>query len=160
MTYLGIDPGKNGGFAWGDGTPGRVQCAKVPSTTGGMVDLIRIISPDIARLEQVGGYIGFEQPGLAMFVFGQSFGELRGALAALRVNFSMITPQAWQKALALGNSKGMSKTEWKNKLKQKAIELYPATKITLATSDAVLIYHALVLASQPHKLKHEEELGF
>ena len=160
MTYLGIDPGKNGGLAWGDGTPGRVQCAKVPATTGELVNLLRIIAPDVAYLEKVGGYIGKIQPGAAMFVFGQYFGELRGALAALRINFSMITPQAWQKALALGNSKGMSKTDWKNKLKGHAESLYPATKITLATSDAVLIYHTLALASQPRKLKHEDELGF
>lgn len=160
MIYLGIDPGKNGGFAWGDGTRGRVECAKVPATTGEMVNLLRIIAPDKATLEKVGGYIGKIQPGAAMFTFGQSFGELRGALAALRIDFSMITPQAWQKSLSLGTSTGMPKTEWKNKLKRLAEDLYPATKITLATSDAVLIYHALVLASQPHKLKHEDELGF
>ena len=160
MIYLGIDPGKNGGLAWGDGSPGFVFCEKTPATTGEMVNLLRNIRPDKASLEQVGGYIGKAQPGSAMFVFGQSFGEFLGSLSALRIEFKLITPQAWQKALALGNSNGLTKTEWKNKLKRRAEELYPKSKITLATSDAILIYHALVLASQPRKQKHEDELGF
>lgn len=161
MRICGIDPGKNGGMAWGDGTPGVVECAKIPDTTEGMVALLRIIAPDQVTLEQVGGFIGKAQTGASMFSFGRSYGELHGALTALNIPYTLLTPQAWQKALQLGNSKGMTKTSWKGKLKKRAEELYPATKITLATSDAVLIYHAT--AYQPHKHifnAHENELGF
>lgn len=160
MRICGIDPGKNGGMAWGDGTPGVVECAKIPDTTEGMVALLRIIAPDQVTLEQVGGFIGKAQTGASMFSFGRSYGELHGALTALNIPYTLLTPQAWQKALQLGNSKGMTKTSWKGFLKSRACEIYPGTKITLATADAVLIYHASVRASQPHKLKYEDELGF
>ena len=161
MITVGIDPGKKGGMAWGDGTPGRISCAKTPETVEEMASLLRIIKPDKAALEKVGGFIGHAQPGSAMFEFGRSYGELRGALAAFGIPCTLLTPQAWQKTMKLGNSKGMSKTSWKNELKDKAMKLYPGVKITLATSDAVLIYHAAVFGSQPHNYTtHSDELGF
>lgn len=63
------------------------------------------------------------------------------ALLALQIPTVTITPQSWQKALQLGTrAKDMSKTEWKNKLKAKAQQLFPyIKKITLAISDALLI---------------------
>ena len=39
----------------------------------------------------------------------------------------------------LGRSTGYSKTEWKNKLKAKAQQLFPGEKVTLATCDSLLI---------------------
>jgi hypothetical protein len=96
-----------------------------------------------AYLEQVGGYVGGAgAPGSAMFNFGQNYGQIIGILAAYQIPFTLVRPQKWQGALSLGNSKGMSKTEWKNKLKAKAQQLFPSSKITLATADAALIWHA------------------
>ena len=50
-----------------------------------------------------------------------------------------VTPQKWQKELQLGNRGNKSTTEWKNKLKAKAEQLFPYMKITLAVSDSLLI---------------------
>jgi hypothetical protein len=51
-----------------------------------------------------------------------------------------VLPQKWQKFLSLGSRGKKSKTEWKNKLKARAQQLFPSVgKITLATSDALLI---------------------
>ena len=80
------------------------------------------------------------QGGSAMFNFGKGYGNLEMALLALKIPTVSVTPQVWQKALQLGTrSKTMSKTEWKNKLKAKAQQLFPYLKITLAISDALLI---------------------
>jgi hypothetical protein len=54
----------------------------------------------------------------------------------------MVPPKKWQQALGLGSAKDLTKTQWKNKLKNKAQQLYPQIKVTLATADALLIYEA------------------
>jgi hypothetical protein len=95
-------------------------------------------------IEKVGGYVGgVGQPGSAMFNFGMSYGGLRAFVIALGVpeeRFDDVTPQVWMSRLGLPpRKKSQSKTEWKNQLKSVAQALYPETKITLATADAVLI---------------------
>jgi hypothetical protein len=110
-------------------------------------------------IEEVSGFAGVGQPGSAMFNFGRGFGNIEGMLVALQIPFELVRPQKWMKALALGTSgvvratPGMTvedrkslatanarrKTEWKNKLKEHAQRLYPHLKITLATSDALLL---------------------
>ena len=74
-----------------------------------------------------------------MFNFGRNFGFLLGVAMTLGYRIIMVRPQAWQKGLGLGNSKGMSKTEWKNKLKAEAQRRFPKLSVTLSTSDALLI---------------------
>ena len=41
--------------------------------------------------------------------------------------------------MGLRNTDKLGKTEWKNILKKKAQQLFPYAKVTLATSDALLI---------------------
>jgi hypothetical protein len=77
-----------------------------------------------------------------MFNFGKGVGHLEAITYMQGLEMRQVMPQKWQKALSLGNSNGMSKTEWKNKLKERAQQLYPKVTVTLATADALLIYHA------------------
>jgi hypothetical protein len=142
---LAIDPGKHGGLAIGN--PGQTpKLIPMPETPHDIVEAFESHRPTKLILEEVGGYVGgMGQPGSAMFTFGRNFGVLLGIAAALKVPTVLVRPQKWQKVLGLGTSNGMSKTEWKNKLKAKAQQLYPTTKITLDTSDACLIWHAASL---------------
>jgi hypothetical protein len=147
---IAIDPGMKGGAAIGD--PTSVKPPALYATPGGDLEsfaetirnyvAMHTSEKSEAVVELVGGYVGLNQPGSRAFVFGTSYGAARGVLAALEVPTRLVPPQQWQKALSLGNSKGMSKTEWKNKLKAKAQQLFPSSKITLATADAALIWHA------------------
>jgi hypothetical protein len=73
-------------------------------------------------------------------VMFENFGIVLGAAMALGYRIERVTPQKWQKELGLGTSKGLSKTEWKNKLKGRAQELFPNIPITLKTADALLIW--------------------
>lgn len=142
---LAIDPGRSGGLAFGHlGTIPKL--VPMPETPHDIVEMIESYQPSKLVLEEVGGYVGgMGQPGSAMFTFGRNFGVLLGIAAALKIPTSLVRPQKWQKVLGLGTSNGMSKTEWKNKLKAKAQQLYPSIKITLDTSDACLIWHAASL---------------
>ena len=77
-----------------------------------------------------------------MFKFGMSYGGLRMALVAAGIPFTAVTPQKWQKALGIPHrERTESKTQWKQRLKRKAEQLFPNHKLTLAISDALLIAH-------------------
>jgi hypothetical protein len=148
ITIVAIDPGASGGIAISlEGS--APSFTHMPETVHDLAELLGSVAIEAsngnahAYLEQVGGYVGGAgAPGSAMFNFGQNYGQIIGTLAAYQIPFTLVRPQKWQGALSLGNSKGMSKTEWKNKLKAKAQQLFPSSKITLATADAALIWHA------------------
>lgn len=140
MKLLAIDPGAKGGFAWTDGL--ETSCCNMPETLGDLVDKLRELSAagiTTCYLEQVVGFI----PGAGagnMFTFGQNFGQVQGALAALNFRVIEVRPAKWQKELSLGNkSDWCDKKQWKNHLKSRAQNLYPLLKVNLSNADALLI---------------------
>lgn len=144
---VGIDPGVGGGIAWH--IPGCQPGAEtMPDTPQELVHLLECIQKDgevRVYLEEVGGYTGGEgNTGSSMFTFGRNFGQILGVCAALGLPVELVKPQRWQKALGLGTSAGLSKAQWKNKLKVRATQLYPNVKVTLKVADALLIHHAAV----------------
>jgi hypothetical protein len=94
----------------------------------------------ICYLENIVKFTGSPMPSSAMASYASSWGVLKGILMALKFQLVLVTPQTWQKAVGVGTSKGLTKTEWKNKLKAEAQRLYPRSRITLANSDAALIF--------------------
>ncbi len=110
-TYLGVDPGVNGGLAVVRG--GDLRAASMPES---MPDLWYLFmnefggeaAPCFACLEKVNGYVGDGgNPGSAMFKFGQSAGALEMMLShpLNGVPFEKVTPQRWQKALGIPSKK-------------------------------------------------------
>jgi hypothetical protein len=149
-TIIAIDPGKNGGIAVFDVVRRKiVSLVKMPDTP---TDILNFLTPyavnSVCYLEKVGGLPGMG--GSAMFNFGKGYGHIEMALLANKIKTVTVTPQRWQKTLQLGTKGNKSTTEWKNKLKAKAQQLYPEVeKITLATSDALLILeHARIVERQ------------
>jgi hypothetical protein len=141
---LAIDPGASGGMAWND-ADGVAQSGSMPATEGDIVDSLRamrLIGIHEIIIEQVGGYIrGNGAPGSTMFNFGRGVGVIHGAAMALGFRIETVTPQKWQKHFQLGTAKSCaSKTEWKNKLKAKAQQLFPHATVTLKTADALLLW--------------------
>lgn len=142
-TLLAIDPGANGGFMWSRGD--ECETGPLPDTEGDILDLVRQVAEAskgkrIAYLENLVKFTGSPMPSSAMATYASSWGFLKGVLMANGFRVILVTPQAWQKALGLGTSKGGSKAEWKAKLKGEAQRLYPGHKITLANADAALIH--------------------
>jgi hypothetical protein len=141
-TYVGIDPGASGGLA---GIYNEVTDVKpMPRTLRDVWEWFEWLklspAPVFAYLEKVQGYIGIEQPGNAAFKFGRSFGILEMALTAAGIPFEEVPPQRWQKGLGITpRRKDETKTQFKNRLKQHAQNLFPEVKLTLATCDALLL---------------------
>ena len=138
QLFLGIDPGASGGLAY---YLRDMWAEPMPATESDIwyfFDGHRTAA--FAVIEKVGGYVaGNPTPGSAMFKFGRSYGGLRMALVAARIGFEEVTPQKWQKEMGLIRAKSEDNTRWKNRLKQKAQQLFPTANVTLKTADAILI---------------------
>ncbi len=142
---IGIDPGVNGGIA----VLGMDGCVifvrKMPETPQDILDCLRKFagtelfgSEAVCYLEKVGtGMPG--QSSKATATFARHCGHLEMALLALGIKTNDITPNKWEKSYQLGKSSDYSKTEWKNKLKAKAQQLFPKERVTLAVCDALLL---------------------
>ena len=147
---IAIDPGVNGGIAVL--LPGQTATAfHMPATDGELLQKLKMAGQTTAStvyLEDIVLFVpqrtpgGKQLPSSRMITYGASWGTIKGMLFALGYRIVLVRPQKWQGALGLGNSRGMTKTAWKNKLKQRAEELFPNIKVTLATADALLILEA------------------
>ena len=76
------------------------------------------------------------------FTFGDGYGQLKMGLTAVGIPFELVTPQAWQKGLAIPpRKKSETRTKWKHRLREVAHRLYPNAEadINLKTADAILI---------------------
>lgn len=74
-----------------------------------------------------------------MFTFGKSYGMLLGFLTAANIPYMQVVPHVWQKYFDLHRQEGQTDTQWKNVIKDKALFMFPGTKVTLATADALLM---------------------
>jgi hypothetical protein len=164
--YIGVDPGVNGGIA---GIGDEVVLSSMPKSESDILYYFKkllerdwICSGEIvhAVIEQVGGFMGGGGRNVAsahtMFKFGWSYGALRMALVAHDIQFISVVPKKWQKASSLGIDESAlppreskeTTSSWKGRLRKVARDLYPQAKITLKTSDALLLAHYC-------KLQHE-----
>jgi hypothetical protein len=154
MNWLGIDPGMHGGIALN--CEGTLLVWKMPQTDDDLVNLIEDIQVsygiDFCVLEEVGarptqisgpnGSMVNVQGVTQTWNFAQNYGVIRGVLAALKVKRQYVRPQNWQKLLGIPPRRKDPKetqTEWKNRLRAKAQELFPGVKIILEVADAALI---------------------
>ena len=147
---IAIDGGKSGGIAVL--LPGQSATAfAMPATDGELLQKLKMAQETeatTAYLEDVVLFVprrtkgGKELPSSRMITYGANWGTIKGMLFALGFRIVLVRPQKWQAALGLGNSRGMTKTIWKNKLKQKAEELFPGIPVTLKTADALLLLEA------------------
>ena len=137
MNLIAIDPGERGAIVVKDDT--GIHSFDMPQTPKDIFTLLYNHSHNAkCMLEKVNGMPG--QGGVAMFTFGKGYGWLEMALIALEIPCETVSPQKWQKSYSLGTkSQCASSSEWKNKLKAKAQQLFPSEKVTLKNSDALLI---------------------
>ncbi len=143
-----IDPGASGGIVRSEVAFNFLDTHAMPKTDG---DVLALIDPvprtpgwhhNDAYLEDLVKYTGRNMPSSSMAVYAANWGFIKGALMAVGYRVVLVPPKKWQAALGLGTAKGLTKTQWKNKLKERAQQLFPQLTVTLATADALLIYEA------------------
>ena len=104
MVYIGIDPGKNGGYAFIDSNNGKVNVS--PWDEHKFTNDMKFISSAYypqgeirCCLEKVGAMPG--QGVTSMFSFGTGYGFIQGVLTAFEIPFQLIPPQTWKKEFSL-----------------------------------------------------------
>ena len=136
--YIGLDPGKSGGVAFI--LENSLYTFKCPSTVHDMVEEINFcnkLGPEydiFAVVEKVWSFPG--QGVRSVFTFGENYGTWLGILATLKIPHKLVVPNKWMKHFG---SMPKDKRKRKNFIKSLAQQLYPNTKITLSTSDAVML---------------------
>lgn len=119
MIYIGVDPGKKGGF----GAIEEVGIQVKPWDNALFIeycrDIYRAGTKAVACVEKVGAMPG--QGVTSMFSFGKSAGFIEGVLQAYGIPYQLITPQKWKKEFSLGHSKEDSVTVCKR--------LFPSVKL-------------------------------
>lgn len=136
MINIGIDPGVNGGIAIIDN--GHIEAIKCPDTVKDMADVIKDAKWDCVNMfciiEKVHSMPG--QGVRSVFTFGKNYGQWLGILAAHGVPYKEVPPQTWMKYYG---AMPKDRTKRKNHLKHLAQSLHPNIKVTLKTSDAILL---------------------
>ena len=141
-VFIGIDPGINGGIAIIYNDAYTVQ--KCPNTIQEMADVLITLKDQAPNLPM---YTVIEKchsmpgnSGRSMFTFGNNYGQWIGILATLKIPYTEVIPNKWMKWFG---SMPKERKARKNHLKHLAQQRYPDVKITLATSDAMLIANYL-----------------
>lgn len=155
ITIVGIDPGASGGIAVYKNE--RVTAAKMPKGTDVVNDYFKSLRNDnesiLIFLETVSHYAGGadDAPGkkFAIAKMMNQFQELKTLLKVNNLPYVEVHSATWQGFVGK-RIKGESKKDRKEKYKQYAIEKYPATKVTLAISDALCI-----MSFGKHKLESD-----
>lgn len=148
MIYIGIDPGKKGGYAviglydepyvmpWND--EGFVDCITLVKSRFGAASAI-------AAVEKVGAMPG--QGVTGMFNFGKSAGFIEGVLTAFGVSYQLIPPQTWKKEYSLSGDKSKSVKTCKRLFPN--VDLLP-TERSRKESDGMAEALLLALYAQRH----------
>jgi crossover junction endodeoxyribonuclease RuvC len=112
VAILGIDPGLDGAVALI--LHGHVEAHATPTimaggsskrqyNTAGMLDLLEAHPVKLAVIESVSAMPG--QGVTSMFRFGEGYGLWLGMLAALRIPYQTVIPQAWKKLVLAGTAR-------------------------------------------------------
>ena len=143
--FIGIDPGKSGGICviWEENNKQLIEAKKCPSTVHDMSLMFALIvqetPPYIIRVMIEKVWARPHDGRASVFKFAENYGQWEGIVASYDIKLNYVTPQAWMKSYEV--PKKLTKTDRKNHIKALAKEMYPELerKITLATSDAILI---------------------
>lgn len=103
MIYIGIDPGKNGGYAFIQPNNKKDIVIVKPFNEINYIDDLEYNKSSgddmICCIEKVGAMPG--QGVVSMFNFGQNFGFLKGVLEAYHIPYQEVRPQTWKKEFNL-----------------------------------------------------------
>jgi len=108
LIYIGVDPGKKGGFCLLEqGASGQRTVEVYPWDDDEFVHKMRMLAEDddirkagiVAAVERVGAMHG--QGVTSMFSFGRSLGFIEGVLSGCWISYQLVPPNVWKKSFSL-----------------------------------------------------------
>ena len=110
MIWIGIDPGKNGGYALICDNEPDVHPWDDDAFVTWMVGVRAVAKANnqrvVAAVEKVGAMPG--QGVSSTFSFGQSYGFILGVLSALEIPYQTVPPRKWKAEFGLNSDKSKS----------------------------------------------------
>lgn len=106
MIYIGIDPGKKGGYASINGDHVEAYPWDDIFFIQHLHGLLATHDSVVACVEKVNAMPG--QGVSSMFTFGKSAGYIEGVLSAMGIPYQLIPPRVWKKTYGLDSSKQKS----------------------------------------------------
>lgn len=112
MIYIGVDPGKRGGFAILEQDESGQQTVEVyPWDDSEFVHKMRALAEDedirnagiVAAVEKVGAVHG--NGIVSMFSFGRSLGFIEGVLSGCWISYQLVPPKKWKDMFSLNSDK-------------------------------------------------------
>jgi hypothetical protein len=140
IYFIGCDPGQSGGFVILDESMNVKEVFKTPQDRVSFIDKMNEVS-SIGKVFLMKERV-HSQPkngGKSNFTFGYNIGILEACITMAKIPFQDITPQTWMKFFMLKKEKNEAQTAWKNRIKQRAQELFPSERVTLWNADAFMI---------------------
>lgn len=129
-TYIGIDPGKQGGICLLVSEQTKVVNVEYYTMPPTPIDLWTLVEKlkskptPHATIEHVSSMPGEGHKGA--FTFGRGVGQLEMAFAAARIPLEVVTPRKWQGHFSIqGRQKGEAKKFLKERCRAKSQSLYP-----------------------------------
>lgn len=147
--FIGIDPGASGACVGivEDGTIHEIRFGKV--TDADVYKFLEMLSftyqcfcvkEKVWAIPAKNDDGSFRSMGASTsFTFGENNGKMIGFLIASGISYEEKTPQTWQKLYGLKREKNESQPNYKKRLRERAEQLFPSSKITTDTADAYLI---------------------
>lgn len=147
-VFIGVDPGsKNGAITAFIYPPNGMRIIKYariskhtwPELSDFLKELSLLKENYVLHtiFEKVGS---MPQQGVSStFKFGRGTGKLEGMLIAHGIPYEEKIPRTWQKLFSIKKNKDEGQTSWKNRLKEKAQQIFPDHKFTLEECDSFLI---------------------
>ena len=99
MIWIGVDPGKKGGYAWIWDDKVTVHPWDDANFVQDMHLLFLCADKPIAAVEKVGAMPG--QGVSSTFSFGQSYGFILGVLSAFGIGVQLVPPTVWKREFGL-----------------------------------------------------------
>jgi Holliday junction resolvasome RuvABC endonuclease subunit len=144
--YIGIDPGSSSGciaiiYLDDKGNVFRTSTIEFAKYTtrewlDRLSDCIKGYEP-LCILEKVHGMPDMGVTSVSVFM--KNVGHIEMALLALGIPFKEVTPQTWMKHYGMKKEKTESKTQWKQRLRERLQRIMPEFRVTNNTADAMLI---------------------
>jgi hypothetical protein len=140
-VIIGCDPGTNGAFVVMSYDGDIVEVLKTPATISDFkkTTMRLAASYDIRMVVKEKIHSRPTNGAKANFTLGMNIGILETCLIFSGIPFTDITPQTWMKTYMLKKEKSETNTQWKNRLKDKALRMFPKQRVTLWNADAILI---------------------
>ena len=150
---LGIDPGLSGGLAILSGSHIELLETIPTETKGGFIkrqvdaqklsNILRVYPDIVCYLEGVASRPG--QGVASVFSFGDTYGAIRGVLAALNIPTYTVTPSKWKKELKISSKEDSLKA---------IKDLYPLLKMRKKDHN---LAEAILIALYGQKVRENEQ---